>query len=39
MFKLIPHVAKGSWILSQSVGTTPVIMGKKLNTNYFITDR
>lgn len=30
MFKLIPHCAKGSWVVSQSVGTTPVILGRKL---------
>ena len=34
-FKLIPHISKGSWIIKQSVGTTPVILGQKLSTKYF----
>lgn len=39
-FKLIPHCAKGSWILCQTVGTTPVILGRKLpTTSYVLTDR
>ncbi|EFN53068.1 hypothetical protein CHLNCDRAFT_137358 [Chlorella variabilis] len=33
-FKLIPNIAKGSWIIRQSVGTTPVILGQKLTTKY-----
>jgi hypothetical protein len=28
MLKLIPHIADGSWMIRQSVGTTPVILGK-----------
>lgn len=28
MFKLIPHIANGSWVIRQSVGSTPVIIGK-----------
>eukprot|EP00879_Flechtneria_rotunda_P020734 GHRR01021823.1.p1 GENE.GHRR01021823.1~~GHRR01021823.1.p1 ORF type:complete len:162 (+),score=50.75 GHRR01021823.1:474-959(+) len=39
MFKLVPHCAKGSWIVSQSVGTTPVILGRKLATTYHQCDR
>lgn len=39
MFKLIPHCAKGSWVVSQSVGTTPVILGRKLATSYHTNDR
>lgn len=39
MFKLIPHCAKGSWVVSQSVGTTPVILGRKLATTYHLHDR
>jgi hypothetical protein len=39
MFKLIPHCAKGSWVVSQSVGTTPVILGRKLATSYHANDR
>ena len=34
-FKLIPTVAKGSWIIKQSVGHTPVLLGHKLKTQYF----
>ena len=34
-FKLIPNIARGSWIIKQSVGTTPVILGKKLATKYY----
>lgn len=34
-FKLIPNISKGSWIIKQSVGTTPVILGQKLRTKYF----
>ena len=26
MFKLIPRIADGSWIIKQSVGTTPVLL-------------
>ncbi len=34
MFKLIPHIADGSWVIKQSVGTVPVLMGTKLRTTY-----
>jgi len=34
-FKLIPNIAKGSWIIKQAVGTTPVILGQKLLTKYY----
>jgi len=37
MLKLIPHIANGSWLIKQSVGTTPVIMGKALKTTYHVT--
>ena len=37
-FKLIPNIPKGSWIIKQSVGTTPVILGQKLRTKYFRGD-
>lgn len=33
-FKLIPCVVQGSWLIKQSVGTTPVILGQKLTTKY-----
>ena len=33
-FKLIPRVTKGSWIIKQSVGTTPCLLGNKLTTKY-----
>jgi hypothetical protein len=39
MFKLIPHIAEGSWVIKQSVGTVPVILGNKLKTVYYQTDR
>lgn len=35
MFKLIPNVAKGSWVIKQSVGHSPVLLGNKLKTHYF----
>eukprot|EP00891_Asterochloris_glomerata_P006240 jgi/Astpho2/6240/fgenesh1_pg.00088_%23_51_t len=34
-FKLIPSVVHGSWVIKQSVGNTPVMLGKKLTTKYF----
>ncbi|EFN56180.1 hypothetical protein CHLNCDRAFT_17328, partial [Chlorella variabilis] len=34
-FKLIPRIVRGSWIVKQSVGTTPVLLGQKLTTRYF----
>ena len=34
-FKLIPRIVRGSWIVKQSVGTTPVLLGQKLVTRYF----
>lgn len=34
IFKLIPSVVKGSWVIKQSVGHTPVLLGKKLKTQY-----
>ncbi|KAG2492963.1 hypothetical protein HYH03_008870 [Edaphochlamys debaryana] len=37
MLKLIPHIASGSWMIKQSVGTTPVILGKALKTTYHCT--
>lgn len=39
MLKLIPHVADGSWVLKQAVGTTPVVLGKKLKTVYHATHK
>lgn len=33
--KLIPSVPKGSWIVRQSVGSTPCILGKAVDCNYF----
>ncbi|KDD74041.1 DUF1336 hypothetical protein, partial [Helicosporidium sp. ATCC 50920] len=35
VFKLIPHIARGSWIIQKSVGTTPTLLGQKLTTKYF----
>jgi Protein ENHANCED DISEASE RESISTANCE 2, C-terminal len=34
-FKLIPHIVKGSWVVKQAVGETPVLLGNKLTTKYF----
>lgn len=34
MLKLIPSVVKGSWIIKQSVGNTPVLLGTKVKTTY-----
>lgn len=34
-FKLIPRIARGSWVIKQAVGTTPVLLGQKLQTRYF----
>lgn len=39
LFKMIPRIAEGSWVIKQSVGTTPVIMGRKLKTTYHITPK
>jgi hypothetical protein len=39
MLKLIPGIAEGSWVIKQSVGTVPVIVGTKLKTTYYQTDR
>ena len=33
-FKLIPRVTEGSWIVKQSVGTTPCLLGHKLAQRY-----
>ncbi|XP_008813630.1 LOW QUALITY PROTEIN: protein ENHANCED DISEASE RESISTANCE 2-like [Phoenix dactylifera] len=33
-FKLIPSVPKGSWIVRQSVGSTPCILGKAVDCTY-----
>ena len=39
MLKLIPGIAEGSWVIKQSVGTVPVIVGTKLKTTYYQMDR
>jgi hypothetical protein len=36
---MIPRIAEGSWVVKQSVGTTPVIVGRKLKTSYHITPK
>lgn len=33
-FKLIPAVPKGSWIVRQSVGSTPCLLGKAVDCTY-----
>lgn len=36
MFKIIPRIEKGGWVVKQAVGqNTPVLLGKKLTTKYF----
>lgn len=37
LFKMLPHIAEGSWLIRQSVGTTPVIIGRKLTTSFHVT--
>lgn len=39
MLKLIPHIPNASWVIKQSVGTVPVILGNKLKTTFYRTDR
>eukprot|EP00775_Hariotina_reticulata_P012050 gene12050-12192_t len=39
LFKMIPRIAEGSWVIKQSVGTTPVIIGRKLTTSFHITSK
>lgn len=39
MLKLIPHIPNASWVIKQSVGTVPVIVGTKLKTTFYQTDR
>lgn len=34
--KLIPSLAEGSWMIRQAVGQTPVMLGKRLKTQYFM---
>ncbi|XP_074560880.1 protein ENHANCED DISEASE RESISTANCE 2-like isoform X2 [Curcuma longa] len=34
-FKLIPHVAEGSWIVKQSVGKKACLIGRALEVKYF----
>mmetsp|Transcript_33797 Transcript_33797/g.40846 ORF Transcript_33797/g.40846 Transcript_33797/m.40846 type:complete len:556 (-) Transcript_33797:334-2001(-) len=35
-FKLIPRVVEGSWIVRQTVGNTPTILGRKVRQPYHI---
>jgi Protein ENHANCED DISEASE RESISTANCE 2, C-terminal len=39
MLKMIPHIGEGSWVIKQSVGARPFLLGRKLKTQYTITDR
>ena len=36
---MIPRIAEGSWVIKQSVGTTPVGIGRKMTTSLFIPDK
>uniref|UniRef100_A0A7S4UUX1 Protein ENHANCED DISEASE RESISTANCE 2 C-terminal domain-containing protein n=1 Tax=Ditylum brightwellii TaxID=49249 RepID=A0A7S4UUX1_9STRA len=38
-FKLIPRIAKGNRLVKKAVGTTPVIIGKKIATTFVRSDR
>jgi len=35
VFKMIPRVTKGAFVVKKTVGETPAIMGKKINLHYF----
>ncbi|KAG0586121.1 hypothetical protein KC19_2G065900 [Ceratodon purpureus] len=37
-FKLCPHVAKGSWIVKQSVGKSACLVGEALDITYYSSD-
>lgn len=37
VLKLIPRIQVGPWMLQQAVGTTPVIVGRKLQTSFHCT--
>ncbi|KAF6261931.1 hypothetical protein COO60DRAFT_1699518 [Scenedesmus sp. NREL 46B-D3] len=39
ILKMIPHIEVGSWLVKRTVGTTPFIVGRKLETTYHMTDR
>lgn len=32
-----PHIAQGSWVIRSAVGTTPVIVARKLASSFFVT--
>lgn len=39
MFKLIPRIEEGSWMIRKAVGqNNPVLLGRKLTTKFFCTD-
>lgn len=33
-FKVIPRIPEGSWVVKQAVGSTPVLLGNKLTTQF-----
>lgn len=37
-FKIIPNVNDGPWVVRNAVGSQPAILGKKLKTEYIVTD-
>lgn len=39
VFKMIPHVEGGPWLLRKSIGTTPVLLGHKMALRYATTPR
>ncbi len=34
-----PHIAQGSWVIRSAVGTTPVIVARKLATKFYFTEK
>ena len=38
-FKLIPTVVEGSWVIKQVVGSTPVLLGKKIPSYWYRSDK
>jgi hypothetical protein len=37
LFRPQPHIAQGSWVIRSAVGTTPVIVSRKLATTFHVT--
>jgi len=39
LFKVIPRIAEGNWMVKRAVGTKPALLGQKLTHQWTITDR